>query len=93
MNEKDGSGNFQLVVTKKTISCFFRIREDGTGMVVRTEQNQWNNFDKINLCSARVSDVLNGETNFGGAITDISMEHAHSDGLIAAGSTIIVWGC
>ena len=92
VNENDSIGNFHLVVTKKTISCFFRIREDGTGMVVRTEQNEWNNFDKINLCSARVSYVLNGETNFGGAITDISMEHAHSDGLIAAGSTIIVWG-
>lgn len=93
VNEKDSLNNFPLVVTKKTISCFFRIREDGTGMVLRTEQNQWNNFDKINLCSARVSDVLNEETNFGGAITSISIQHASSNGLLAAGTRLVVWGC
>ena len=93
VNENDIAGNFGINTTLKTFSAFFKVREDGTAMTATTKLNQWNNYNEFNIASALASQTLNSDLIYGDAITSISIEHSHGNGLLAAGTKLVVWGC
>ena len=89
------SSNFGISTTKKTVSCFFRLREDGTASAVRSQQNQWNNYNGVDVLSSLAGSAdANTGKNYGDTIRSVGIKHAGgaTEALLATGTRFIVWG-
>ena len=89
------SSNFGISTTKKTVSCFFRLREDGTASAVRSQQNQWNNYNGVDVLSSLAGGAdANTGKNYGDTIRSVGIKHVGgaTEALLATGTRFIVWG-
>ena len=89
------SSNFGISTTKKTVSCFFRLREDGTASAVRSQQNQWNNYNGVDVLSSLAGSAdANTGKNYGDTIRSVGIKHVGgaTEALLATGTRFIVWG-
>ena len=89
------SSNLGISTTKKTVSCFFRLREDGTASAVRSQQNQWNNYNGVDVLSSLAGGSgANTGKNYGDTIRSVGIKHVGgaTEALLATGTRFIVWG-